>query len=181
MAGGPNARRFTDEDKARILTVLAANGGNVKRTARECDVLPATIRRWREQDAHGQGPPAEKIAAAVDSFAADAERLRNTALEKLEALVNSGAVSARELITTIGVLDDKLRLAKGLPNSKVEHKHSLPTGEELATFQAAALDFVQAGIKAAQERHDVIVDAELVEEDAADRPGLPAPTAEHGE
>ena len=44
-------RTFSDDHKASVLALLAANRGNSSRTARECDVLRQTIDRWKK----GQG------------------------------------------------------------------------------------------------------------------------------
>jgi transposase-like protein len=40
-------RKFSDEEKATVLAILAVNSGNASRTARECGVLRQTINRWK--------------------------------------------------------------------------------------------------------------------------------------
>jgi ribosomal protein L10 len=78
----------------------------------------------------------------------------------LEERIEEGTIKPSELITTIGVLDDKIRLAKGLATSKVEHSSSLPPAAEL---QAVLAGVVQGAIAAA-ERRDEVIDAEVVSE-----------------
>lgn len=167
MAGTANARRFTDEDKARVYATLTANGGNVKRTARECDVPPATIRRWRGQWEREGSPPEEAVQAAAQSFVDDAKRVRNKALVLLEQKINEGDIKPGELNTVIGTLDDKIRLHQGLATSRVERTSTLPPADELRALMSG---FVQGAIAAAEQRSAEIVEAEVVEE----RPALPA-------
>lgn len=160
MAGTSAARRFTDDDKARVYATLAANGGNVKRTSRECDVPPATIRRWRGQWDRQGPPPDANVTKAVTEFLDEAVSVRNLALTKLREKIECGDVKASELITALGVLDDKITRAKGLPTSKVEHSSALPSREDLKELMQG---FVAGAIEAAERRHGEIVDAEVVE------------------
>ena len=161
MANTGNARRFSDKDKAAILATLAANGGNVKRTARDADVLPATVRRWRDAAKVGQGPSEEAVTEAVTEFVAAAGKVRDMALKSLEAKIAAGELKGSELITTVGVLDDKIRLATGQPTSRTESSSALPPAHELRELMAGV---VQGAIAAAERRHDEIIDAEIVQE-----------------
>lgn len=167
MASGGARVAFTDTDKARVLATLAANGGNVKRTARECAVSPATIRSWRSRQTRGTGVAPALVAQQVGEFVADATRIRNKALALLESRIDSGDIKPAELITSLGVLDDKIVRAKGQPDKRVEHSSSLPPAEELGKLMAG---FVGAAIQAAERREGEILDAEIVQE-------LPARTA----
>ncbi len=154
-------RRFTEADKAAVLTALAANDGNVKRTARETGVAPATVRSWRAQAAAGQGPSEALVLAAVNDFVEDAARVRNKALALLEARISAQEIKSGELVTALGVLDDKVTRAKGLPTSRVENVSALPAPEQLRELMTG---FVAGAIAAAEERQADIVDAEVVEE-----------------
>lgn len=151
---------YSPEDKAAVMAVLAANGGNQKRTARDTGVALSTLRYWI---AHPESAPPsdEQVQVAVDKFVGDAQRIRDKALRKLEGLVNQNVVSARELITVVGVLDDKITRASGLPTQRTEHQHALPSREELQSVLGAAI----GGMIEMAERRDVeIVDGEVVEE-----------------
>jgi transposase-like protein len=160
MPRGGSRTAHTDTDKARILVTLAANGGNVLRTARECSVSPASIRRWREDDRRGTGPSKSAVVAQIGVFVDDAERVRNKALAVLEQRINDGEIKPSELIATLGVLDDKITRAKGLPTQRVEHGNGLPQAADLAALGAV----VAGAIAAASTRHDEIVEAEIVED-----------------
>jgi transposase-like protein len=48
------AREYTDAEKAAALAFYAANGNNLKRTARECNLPTNTLRRWVEAEQEGR-------------------------------------------------------------------------------------------------------------------------------
>ncbi len=160
MAGKVGARTFTEEDKAQAIATLAANGGNIKRTARDLDVAPATLRRWRTQYEQGQ-VSTDLVSTAATTFIGDAERIRDKALAQLEAAIDAGKIQPAQLITALGVLDDKITRAKGLPTSHVQTSGQLPPLDEMKTLMTG---FVAGALKAAADREAEIVDAELVEE-----------------
>jgi len=160
VAGTVGAKRLTEADKAQIVATLAANGGNVKRTARDLGLSPPTVRRYRDQYAHGSGPSRASVVKAAGDFVQQAETIRNKALSLLEDRIDADDIKASELITTIGVLDDKIRLTKGMATSHVQHTSALPSADDL---REALGPIVQGVIAAAERRHDEIVDAELVE------------------
>lgn len=160
--------QFSDEDKARLYTALAANDWNVKRTARETGFSISTVRRYRDKF-QSEPPSTELVEAAVGDFVADAERIRNLALVQLEAAIVNGEIKPRELVTAIGVLDDKITRARGLPTSRTETVSSFPSREELGELMGG---FIVGAIEAAKQRHEEIVDAEIVEE--AEPLALPA-------
>jgi transposase-like protein len=147
--------RYSDEDKAAVLAAYHANGGNLLRTAKETGVSRNTIRHWLEE----APPPDEVLQAATDAFVATAQAIRTTALDKLQAAVEAGDVKPRELITIIGVLDDKIVRSSGLPTSRTEHVGALPSRDEL---QLALEGAVKGMIADAERRDQEIIDAEYV-------------------
>jgi len=161
MARGGSRLAYSDEDKAQILATLAANGGNVKRTARETGASPAAIRGWKGKQEQGRGIAPALIDEAVDAFVEAAARVRNLALERLEEKIRAGDVKASELVTIVGVLDDKVTRAKGLPTSRVETQSALPDAQHLRELMSG---FVEGAIRAAEQRHSDIIEAEVVSE-----------------
>lgn len=160
---------YSPEDKAAVMAVLAANGGNQKRTARETGVPLATLRYWIKHP-ESSPPSEEQVQAATDEFVGDAEKIRNAALKKLGDLVMADEVSARDLVTTLGVLDDKITRAKGLPTQRTEHVGELPTREALQEVLGSAISGM---IEMAERRDREIVDGEVVED--AEYRALPSP------
>lgn len=166
MSGISGARSFTEKDKANALVVLAANDGNIKRTARDTTVAPATLRRWRDQQAmalvSSSAPAASPaaVSAAVTGFVDNAERVRDLALARMEVLIVEGAVTAPQLNAIVGTLTDKVNGAKGIPGQHVQHTLALPKPEDLRDLLTG---FGEALFQSAQRRHDEIVDAEVVE------------------
>lgn len=155
------ARRvYSDEDRARAFVALTTNGGNIKRTVRDTGIPESTlrgfIRDWEEN-----GPPADvgKIAEIAGEFVEDATRVRDKALAELERKIPDAKPS--ELVATVGMLSDKINMAKGLATSRSETVHALPPAEDVAQVLGAAL---QAALVAARERDVEIIDAEVVAE-----------------
>jgi transposase-like protein len=154
------SRRYSDEDRARAYVVYTANGGNVKRSARDTGLPEGTLRGWM-RDWDENGPPlemVEKIANFAGEFVEDASRIRDLALSELEVQIRRGEVKAAQLVATVGMLQDKINMAKGLATSRTETVHALPPAEEIADALGTAL---QAALHAAQMRDGEIIDAEI--------------------
>lgn len=151
---------YTDAEKAEVFTTLAANEGNVKRTSRDCGVPVSTIRRWRDEWERLEGlPPIEAINEAIGNFADKAESIRWKALVELERQLSTAKPG--DLIKIVGILDDKITRARGLADRTVEHRHLLPSAEELHELVHG---FAEATRQAALERDADIIDAAVVEQ-----------------
>lgn len=61
ITGGGRRRRWTDEDKLRVLEEAAQPGVRLSDVARRHDILPQQIRRWRRQ-LFGEVPVAPETA-----------------------------------------------------------------------------------------------------------------------
>ena len=113
---------------------------------------------------------------AVDNFAEDASRVRDKALARLEEIIDTSD-KPRDLATVIGILDDKITRAKGLPTSRTE---TLSVGIEGTPEQVQALftSWAQKSVSDANTRaSDLIeVEAEVVDEQPTGDSLLPAVT-----
>lgn len=152
---------YTDADRAKVYVVLQAHNWMVKRAARESGFSESTVRRWKAEFQAGNVPDQDSIDAQVDEFVSDAEVVRAEALAILRDKLPEAKPS--ELITVVGVLDDKIVRAKGLATSRNEHVLQLPSREEMAELLGGA---VEGAIAAAQRRQAEIVDADVVERKA---------------
>lgn len=158
---------YTEEQKASVYVTLASNDGNVKRTARDLGIPVSTIRRWNDEWKRQESlPSVEMLNEAIGNFADKAETIRWKALVELERQL--GTAKPGDLIKIVGILDDKITRARGLADRTVEHRHVLPSAEEL---HALVQGFAEATRQAALERADDIIDAEVVEQ--APRRALP--------
>lgn len=158
-------KTYSDDDRGRVFLALTVNEGNVKRTARELNMPPATVRKWK-QVWEKNGVPAvvtEIATAQAEQFVNDAGRARDKALAQWEAKVDSGEVAARDLMTGVGVLTDKINIVKGLARSG-ETKPAI----EPAHMRELARGLFQGAWDAAQEREQVIQEAdyEVIEQPA---------------
>lgn len=69
------------------MTVLTANGGNIKKTSRETGISPKTLREWK---AGGKDiPPPEKSEALTQSYLDKARRTREALLDRMAVLAAS--------------------------------------------------------------------------------------------
>lgn len=158
---------YDEAFKAQAFVALAANEGNLKRTARDLSVPVSTLRRWRDEWQRQESlPSVEAIDLAVGDFADKAESIRWKALVELERQLSTAKPG--DLIKIVGILDDKITRARGLADRTVEHRHVLPSAEELHELVSG---FAEATRQAALERADDIIDAEVVEQ--APRRALP--------
>jgi transposase-like protein len=165
-------RSYSAEDKAKVMAALAANEGNVKGTARETGVPEQSIRDWKKQ-AERRGLPAEvaeALPAVVDDVLERMETIRSKALDELEMQIEAGQVKGQALITSIGVLTDKIRLLQGQATDRKEIVTEGPTPEEMGI---ALQDYLKKTLAAGFQRDSEIVDAEYTEQASA----LPAPSS----
>lgn len=157
--------RYTDKDKAKVFAELSANDGNIKRTARNTGMDPATVRRWRDEWNRNGLPETvqQEIAVVAGEFLEDAIRIRGKLLRKLEeALDGDMRATIPQYVTGIGVLSDKIRAYEAIQETqRVEHKIVLPDQAELKELFSGILVGV---VEAARERAAII---EALEEPAA--------------
>lgn len=149
---------YSEDAKARVFAALAANDGNVKRTARDFGIPSSTIRRWRDRWEREQDLPSpEALEVATNDFLDEAKEVRNLAVAALKRKVPDANVS--QLVATVGMLTDKIDRVEHVSTQVHEHKISLPSAEDIAE----ALRAVQTvALEAAARRDSEIVEAELV-------------------
>lgn len=115
-------RIYSDEEKAGALACLAANGGNVFRTAKQLDVPEATLRAWSE--GRNQHPCVsqmceEKKATLAEKFEAFAHKALDVSLEDEEGLRKEKPLP-RMLAAATAV--DKHRLLTEQATTITEHR-----------------------------------------------------------
>src|SRR6266851_1738917 len=105
-------RTYSDEQRGNALAALAANGGNVGRTARDLRIPEATLRQW----ARGQRHP-EAVQMSEQKKGPLADRLEELAHALVDDLLKAdgrqGTVQAKT--TAIGIVIDKVQLLRGKP------------------------------------------------------------------
>lgn len=159
-------RTYSDEEKAAVYVAWITNDRVMKRTARSTGIPEGTLRKWIIEW-NENGPPneqAELIGELAGEFVEAATTVRDEALTFLRAKLPRAKVS--ELVATVGMLTDKVNMARGLATSRTEHVTALPPAEEVAQVLGTAL---QQALQAAQARDGDIIDVEVVE-----TPALPA-------
>lgn len=152
-------RVYDEEDRARAYVAWVTNGQMLRRTARDTGIPEPTIRRWAKEWEEN-GPPVEQIemiAEIVGEFVQDATVVRDEALAELRKRLPDASASA--LVAAVGMLSDKINMARGLATQRTEHVNALPPAEDIARTLGAAL---QQALQAAQERDGDIIEAEVV-------------------
>lgn len=154
-------RQYTDSDKAAVYLALQVNKGAVAQSARDTEVPEQTIRDWKRKWTSGEWDPPEQevLEGIVDDFVSDMERVRNKSLQMLENKLDD--VKPDKLATVIGILDDKIRLARGLATSRSESTLALPSEEEVAN---RLLQGARLALEKAREREEDIIDVDLTEQ-----------------
>lgn len=154
---------YSDWQKAKAYAILVENAGNVKRTAREMNMPPSTIRKWKS-DWEAFGPPKpvpEPEQEDYSDFINHAIRVRGKLLVKLEDLTDGGSPTMAQVSTALGILSDKIRAAEATQERvQVDHKLVLPPADELRELFSGV---VGGMIAAAQTR---AAEIEAIEEPA---------------
>jgi transposase-like protein len=152
---------YSEQDKARVYTALLGNDGNVKRTARDTSVPENTVRRWKA-DFVENPPSVEATEAAVGEFIGDAKRVRNKAVLEIERQIDAHEMKGAALVTTVGVLDDKIMRVEGVVSKhQVDHVHHLPSAEEARELLGGLLT---GALVAGRLRQAELVEADLKEQ-----------------
>lgn len=162
-------RTYTDADRAQVYVTLVTNEGNVKRTARETQVPENTVRNWKK-DWEENGPPKlDDVEEAVTDYVNEMEKTRNLALTRMHERLVQDKGTLPQIATVFGVLTDKIDRARGIADRHVEHRHVLPSPDELREAMAALV----AGAQQSHElREEDIIEAEI--EQAALPAGTPS-------
>lgn len=158
------ARRiYNDQDKANVHVALTVNNGNIRRTGRDTGIPEATIRSWRDTwDRDGLPAEVETLSEETSyDTVSEMETVRDLALSDLKKQILTGEVKPAQLIATVGMLEDKIRLGKGLATSRSESTHLQLEAPEVVRQQLT--EYVLDVLKKSDERDQDIIDAEAVE------------------
>jgi hypothetical protein len=103
-------RRYSDDDRANALAALAANGGNVERTATQLGIPQSTLRHWVDGDRHPEalqmgeqkkGPLADTLEVVAFALAGD-----------LADPARRAGAKVPDLALALAIVIDKMRLLR---------------------------------------------------------------------
>jgi hypothetical protein len=103
--------RYSDQERADAMMVLAANGGNLSATAIDTGIPYHTLRHWAAGDRHP-----EAIQMAKEKMPPLADRLEEIAsllAEGMDDPVKIRKAPLNQIAVALGVLIDKVRLLRG--------------------------------------------------------------------
>jgi transposase-like protein len=110
-------RSYSDEERGNALAALAANGGNVNKTARQLGIPLRTLWNWATGACH---PEAAEIGQRKKGPLADVfegivwQLLGSITPEKM------AAATLQQLATAAGIAVDKMQLLRGKPTGVTE-------------------------------------------------------------
>ncbi len=111
------SRTYSPAEKADALAHLTAEGGNVKRAAREAGVPRKTLEGWSK----GRGVTAEVLRMSEHSKKVLAGKLFREADEAADTLAEKrGGAGYRDVMVGIGIAVDKAQLLTGQPTQIAE-------------------------------------------------------------
>jgi transposase-like protein len=150
---------YNEREKATVFAYLTANGGNIKRTARETNIPISTVRDWKTTW-EKEGVPEDvqnALPSIADEIVDEFTRVRNKGLVELERQLDDGQVKGAALVAAIGMLTDKIRLFRGEATSRTESRQALPEPQQLRELVAT---FFEEAVNSAQVRAELIDDGE---------------------
>lgn len=103
----------SDAQKAEALAALAANGGNVARTARQIGVPATTLTKW-SKGVNVNGDVTEKGEEKRIGLADRLETLAHQIVDRLPEKFDDA--TAQQLATTLGITVDKMQILRGKPS-----------------------------------------------------------------
>lgn len=139
---------WSDTEKAAAIAVLAANGGNIKKTVRDfrtpegAKVTESTLRGWRDNPVEQPAPElVEEATRALDAILDSTISKIARGLDRPEAVARilSKPVQAA---TVLGILIDKSRVIRGQATDITEQK---VTYSEPGSLRKLALKVIDGG------------------------------------
>ena len=138
-------RRYSDEQRAATVAAVAANGGNVQKTAKQLGIPKKTIEHWVKQERHAEAAKNGQLKRGplADQFLELAAKLVGIADAKADKL------NAKDAVIAAGVAVDKARLLRGEPTQIDEHRGTVTARiDHLAAAFAGAADREEAKAEA---------------------------------
>lgn len=154
--------KYTEAERAAAYVALKANNWNVARSAKDVNIPENTVRDWAR--VWEKEPPQfdqELLQQTNEMFVDRAERLRDKLLFLYEQAVDKGEVKADKYPVALAILDDKIRLHRGLATTRTESKVALPSAEEV---RGLFRELAQSAVADIELREQDIIEADLDEQ-----------------
>lgn len=111
VAAGRPPTEHAEEEKSQALALLAANEGNVAKTARELDLTPYTLRKIRNANPALYKEACERIAAGIfDKTLVIADKYLGEIVRRSEDEDELKGAKTKELMVTAAIAIDKLNV-----------------------------------------------------------------------
>lgn len=126
-------RRYSDEDRANTLAALAANEGNVARTAKQLGIPAKTVENWAKGTNHPEAAELgdRKKGVLADKLEEVAWKLAGALDQKIEQ------AGLQQTATSLGIVIDKMQLLRNKPTAI---QGDAPEEEDLRKLSDEELD-----------------------------------------
>ncbi len=132
-------RTYTDDEKSDALAALAANSGNVERTAKQLKIPEATLRFWAKLQSQGDNPVVTELCEEKKPILADSlEGLAFTLAGDLADPAKRASAKFNEVAVAFGIVVDKMQVLRGQPTAITG---SLSDAERAARLRALVEQF----------------------------------------
>lgn len=125
-------RTYTDREKARALTMLDANEGNVYKTAKQAGIPDSTLASWHDGDRPISQQARDWWADEKVELADLYERVLRRTLHTMFSGGSMERANFQQLGIVAGILHDKRALLLGQPTSITENVSSMSADERAA-------------------------------------------------
>jgi transposase-like protein len=106
-------RRYSDNERAEALAMLAANGGALERTAAQLGIPEATLRHWATGRRHPG--PVHLYGEKKAQLSGRLEDLAHLLLDEMARPAKRRAASLQQAATSFAIAVDKMRLLREQP------------------------------------------------------------------
>lgn len=106
-------RRYSDDERATALAALAANGGNLARTAKQLGIPGTTLKQWAKGQRHPEAAQMsdQKKGDLADALEGVAWKLAEAAPDKIPF------ADLKNLAVALGIVIDKMQILRNKPTS----------------------------------------------------------------
>ncbi len=136
------SKTYNDEQRITALAALAANGGNIAKTARETGISRMTLREWQGSELNDLPEVATVKQQLIGSFIEKAKTARELILDRLVQL----APEEKDMFKLAGafkIVNDAARLESGEATTRNEVRR-VDEDPERARLARAAADALEA-------------------------------------
>lgn len=115
-------KKYSVEDRARVLAVLQANNNNMLRTSRDTGIPRKTIIDWKAGRNKDTPQVLELVPAAAQDLASKLDKIAEILSDHITDPDKLAKANVQQIATSFAIVVDKRNLLRGQPTSISEHR-----------------------------------------------------------